>query len=106
MYGLRRYERRFQFALVRKIEKQYFSSERSSGPLDKSPVGRVSRLARPSDKSDNDLFPHRLRGQFQTLLDKLRAKETHTGDIAAGPVEACNKVKLDGIAGCAEYDGE
>jgi hypothetical protein len=95
MYGLRRYERRFQFALVRKIEKQY-----------KSPVGRVSRLARPSDKSDNDLFPHRLRGQFQTLLDKLRAKETHTGDIAAGPVEACNKVKLDGIAGCAEYDGE
>jgi hypothetical protein len=95
MYGLRRYERRFQFALVRKIEKQY-----------KSPVGRVSRLARPSDKSDNDLFPHRLRGQFQTLLDKLRAKETHTGDIAAGPVEACNKVKLDGIAGYAEYDGE
>jgi hypothetical protein len=43
---------------------------------------------------------------IKALLDKLRAKETHTGDIAAGPVEACNKVKLDGIAGCAEYDGE
>ena len=30
------------------------------------------------------------------VVDKLRAKETHTGDIAAGPVEACNKASLTG----------
>src|SRR5262245_28363545 len=98
-------ERRFQFALVRDIDKQYFSSECGGSTLDSFPVSRVSRFARPSHKSDNDLRGHQLRSQFQTLLDKLSDKETHTGNVAAGPVEACNEAESDGIAGCGEYDG-
>src|SRR5262249_42689823 len=105
LFALRRRERRFQFALVGDVEKQYFSSECRSGSLNRFSVCCVSRFARTPHKSDNDLLGHQLRGQFQTLLDKLSPKETHTRDIAAGPVEACNVAKFDGIASRGEYNG-
>src|SRR5262245_21064470 len=82
-----------------------FRRSAAGSTLDNFPVRRVSRFARPSDKTDNDAPGHQLHRQFQTPFDQLSAKKAHTGDIAAGPVQACNEAKSDGIAGGAEYDG-
>src|SRR4029077_4562993 len=104
MFALRCRECRFQFTLVRNIDKQYFPPESSRGTLDILSVRFIFRVAWPPHKSDNDLLGHQLRGQFQTLRNKLSAKEAHACDIAAGPVEACNKAKADGIARRIEYN--
>src|SRR5262249_39072010 len=105
LFALRYHERRFKFTLVGNLKKSYFSSECGGGTLDSFSVCRIRRCAWPPHKSNGDLLGHQLRGQFQTLLDKLAPKEADASDIAAGSVEACNIAKFDGIASRVEYNG-
>src|SRR6185437_1638370 len=101
----RSHECGLKLTLAGNVEKQYFSSERSRGKFDVFSVRSISRFARPTQKSDDSLFWHQLRRQFQALDDKLTSQKRHARNIAAGPVEAGDETKFDGVSRCGEDNG-